>query len=99
MLLPKITAALTLSSPISTSLLSRQDTTSDLSFADNSTFETQILQYQNWYRQQHNVSLLTWNDNLATSSLNWAEQCIWAHSVRFPHILLNPHPNSFLTEC
>ena len=101
MLLPKLTSAFTFSSPISTSLLSRQETNSDPSFTDNTTFQTQILEYQNWFRQQHNVSFLAWNDNLATSSFNWAQQCIWAHSVRCPplHAFLNPGSNSLVMEC
>lgn len=36
----------------------------------------------NDYRASHDAQPLKWNDTLAEYSQQWAEACIWKHSVR-----------------
>ncbi|EPE30381.1 PR-1-like protein [Glarea lozoyensis ATCC 20868] len=49
------------------------------SFSD-SNFKSQMLATHNYFRKQHSASDLTWNDNLADQSKEWAKGCKFAHS-------------------
>jgi hypothetical protein len=42
-----------------------------------------MLSVTNRYRAEHNATALIWNNSLADSSLQWAKQCHWKHSVRW----------------
>mgnify|MGYP002718647540 FL=1 len=40
-----------------------------------------MLEVTNEYRANHDANPLEWNDTLADYSREWAEACIWKHSV------------------
>ena len=54
----------------------------DLSFADNTHFQQQIIDDRNFFRSQHGANPLTWSDQLARSSADWINKCQFVHSVR-----------------
>lgn len=53
-------------------------------------FRKQMLDAQNWYRDQHGAAPLTWNDNLAQNAKNWASKCSTdpRHQVRNGPVLV-----------
>ena len=51
------------------------------SFTSDSDFESAMLAAQNFYRLEHNVTALTWNDTSAKYAANWADNCEFKHSV------------------
>lgn len=44
-------------------------------------FEDTVLQVSNDYREAHEADALVWNETLTKYARNWAETCIWKHSV------------------
>lgn len=60
------------------------------SYLNPSEFKDAILSMSNAYRTQHSAASLIWNDTLTSYAKDWAQQCIWKHSVS-PH---NPTPIS-----
>jgi uncharacterized protein YkwD len=52
------------------------------SYTSLDTFKDDMLKVTNEYRANHDASPLKWNDTLADYSREWAEACIWKHSVR-----------------
>lgn len=55
---------------------------SPASYTSLDDFKKTVLQVSNDYRKVHDAKPLVWNDTLAKYALNWAEACIWKHSVR-----------------
>ena len=55
--------------------------TSSPSASYTSELKGTVLNVTNFYRQQHNASLLTWNDTLANYAQNWTNGCQWEDSV------------------
>jgi hypothetical protein len=51
------------------------------SYTSDSDFESAMLTAHNFYRGEHNVSNLSWNDTSATYASNWAKACVFQHSV------------------
>lgn len=51
-------------------------------YTSDSAFREAALEAHNFYRAQHNVSELVWNDTLADSARRWSEGCVFEHSVR-----------------
>ncbi|EMC91508.1 hypothetical protein BAUCODRAFT_39691 [Baudoinia panamericana UAMH 10762] len=47
---------------------------------------TEALSSTNYYRAQHQARPLSWNTTLASYAQNYAEACVWAHSVSFSSI-------------
>lgn len=58
-------------------------TSSSSSYTDPAQLQYDALSLTNTVRQQHNASALMWNKTLAIYALNWADRCLWKHSVRF----------------
>lgn len=44
-------------------------------------FKTTVLRVTNAYRQSHDARPLVWNESLGDYAGNWADRCIWQHSV------------------
>lgn len=57
---------------------------SPTSYTSLDDFENAVLQVTNDYRSAHDADALVWNETLAEYARNWAEVCIWQHSVRLP---------------
>lgn len=55
--------------------------TADISMTDGSQFTDQVLRYHNWFRDQHSAVALTWNTSMAETAGQWAENCVFKHSV------------------
>lgn len=51
-----------------------------LDYTSDSAFREAALDAHNFYRAQHNVSNLVWNDTLADSARRWSEGCVFEHS-------------------
>ncbi len=51
-------------------------------YTSDDKFKHATLDTHNLYRQQHNVTDLKWNDTLAEIATEWAERCVFEHSVR-----------------
>ncbi|KAH7419806.1 CAP domain-containing protein [Cadophora sp. MPI-SDFR-AT-0126] len=52
----------------------------DLSFADNTRFQTQVVDDHNFFQVQHGSNPLSWSDRLAKSSSDWIDKCRFEHS-------------------
>ncbi|PGH12681.1 hypothetical protein AJ80_06624 [Polytolypa hystricis UAMH7299] len=50
------------------------------SYTDNAEFQDDSLSVTNRYRSEHNARALSWNESLADSALDWADECLWKHS-------------------
>lgn len=44
-------------------------------------FQTAILNSTNYYRAQHQAKAMSWDDKLANYAQEYAQKCIWKHSV------------------
>lgn len=51
---------------------------------DGQAFQSAVLNSTNYYRAQHQASSLSWNSTLATFANDYAQKCIWQHSVCSP---------------
>ncbi|KAH7350986.1 extracellular SCP domain-containing protein Pry1, partial [Rhexocercosporidium sp. MPI-PUGE-AT-0058] len=51
----------------------------DPSFADNSQFETQVVDDHNGFRSRHSANPLKWSSQQAISSRDWVSKCQWGH--------------------
>lgn len=58
------------------------------SYTSETDFISAVLQASNDYRTVHDASPLSWNEKLAKYAKNWAEKCIWEHSVCILHFLI-----------
>src|SRR4051812_14540157 len=47
----------------------------------DSAFKAAMLRSHNFYRDQHGVPALTWNNTSASFASRWARNCVFAHSV------------------
>lgn len=54
---------------------------SPASYTSLSDFEDTVLQVTNEYRDVHTANALVWNETLVEYARDWAEACIWKHSV------------------
>lgn len=45
-------------------------------------FASAVLNSTNYYRAHHQAANLTWDATLASYAQNYAEKCLWQHSVR-----------------
>ncbi|KAM3077605.1 hypothetical protein ACMFMG_006939 [Clarireedia jacksonii] len=50
------------------------------SYTSDSEFESDMLKAHNFYRSEHNVSNLIWNDTSADYARNWSRGCVFEHS-------------------
>ncbi|KAI9640793.1 hypothetical protein NHQ30_010633 [Ciborinia camelliae] len=57
---------------------------SNSSYISDSQFEIDILSAHNFYREQHNVSDLIWNETSAKLALDWSRHCIFNQSLTGP---------------
>lgn len=57
---------------------------SPASYTSLDDFKKAVLQVSNNYRKAHDAEPLVWNETLTEYAHNWAETCIWKHSVRIP---------------
>lgn len=46
-------------------------------------FKETVLRVSNEYRRSHDANPLVWNETLVKYARDWAEACIWKHSVRY----------------
>lgn len=53
----------------------------DISMTDDCEFADHLLNYHNWYREQHSASALTWNASIAATAEQWTSLCTFRHSV------------------
>ena len=60
------------------------------SYTSDSAFTAAVVNSTNVYRTQHNASALAWNASLAAYAQNWANGCVFHHSVHFPALVLYP---------
>ena len=51
------------------------------SYTSDSDFKSSMLKAHNFYRGEHNASNLSWNDTSAEYASNWANACVFKHSV------------------
>jgi hypothetical protein len=51
------------------------------SYTSPSAFQNAMLTAHNFFRKEHNVSALTWNQTSATYAANYAKKCVFKHSV------------------
>ena len=65
---------------VSTITVSAPPIPTSTSYIKNSDFQDVVLSNHNFFRSEHNVSDLTWNDTLATFASNWAKKCEFEHS-------------------
>jgi len=49
-------------------------------------FGSAVLNSTNYFRAQHQASALTWNTTLAQYAQDYAQKCLWQHSVGFHFI-------------
>lgn len=59
------------------------------SYTSQNDFKSTVLQTSNDYRAVHDANPLSWNEKLANYAKNWAEKCIWEHSVCILHSLIH----------
>lgn len=52
------------------------------SYTDDTTFQDDMLVAHNFYRTEHGVKGLTWNDTSAKIGADYSEACNFVHSVR-----------------
>jgi uncharacterized protein YkwD len=57
---------------------------SPASYTSTSELKDTVLRVSNDYRKAHDAEPLVWNDTLVEYSHQWAQNCIWEHSVRSP---------------
>lgn len=55
-------------------------TTGAMSYTGDA-FQTAILNSTNYYRAQHQAKAMSWDDKLANYAQEYAQKCIWKHSV------------------
>lgn len=46
-----------------------------------SAIQDAVLNSTNYYRAQHQANAISWDDSLASYAQNYAQKCIWQHSV------------------
>lgn len=51
------------------------------SYTNDAAFKSAMLAAHNFYRREHNVSDLAWNDTSAAYASRWAGNCVFKHSV------------------
>jgi len=51
------------------------------SYTNDTIFHSQILLAHNFYRTEHGVKNLTWNDTSARTAQKYSAGCVWKHSV------------------
>lgn len=51
------------------------------SYTSLNDFKVTALRVSNEYRSAHNATPLVWNETLMEYAQNWADTCIWKHSV------------------
>lgn len=56
-------------------------TPSPPSYTSIEDFRNTVMSVSNAYRKDHGAGHLIWNKTLADYALNWANGCIWEHSV------------------
>lgn len=54
------------------------------SYTDADSFQKDMLTAHNFYRGEHGVKDLVWNETSADFASDWAEGCRFVHSVSFP---------------
>lgn len=54
---------------------------SPASYTSLDDFKKTVMQVSNEYRKAHSAKPLAWNETLTKYARNWAETCIWKHSV------------------
>jgi hypothetical protein len=50
-------------------------------YTNDAAFKSAMLAAHNFYRSEHNVSNLAWNDTSAAYASTWAGNCVFKHSV------------------
>ena len=65
-------------------------TPSPPSYTSIEDFKDTVMSVSNTYRKEHGAGHLIWNKTLADYALNWANGCIWEHSVSFETGLFLP---------
>ena len=60
------------------------------SHTSDSEFRSTILNSTNFYRAQHNATVLKWNETLASYAAAYVRRCKWKHSVTAPPPSSNP---------
>jgi uncharacterized protein YkwD len=66
----------------STIVLATPTAPSPASYTSFDDFKKTVLQVSNDYRRSHDANPLVWNETLVKYAQNWAEACLWKHSVR-----------------
>ena len=56
---------------------------SPASYTSLDDFKDTVLEVSNEYRASHDASPLVWNETLVEYSRQWADTCLWKHSVWF----------------
>ena len=56
--------------------------TNEPTYVDDGAFRDAVLNSTNFFRQEHNASALAWNDSLSDFGRDYADRCLWQHSVR-----------------
>ena len=81
--LPIISALLSvaLSTPVVTVTASSAPSPTSPSYTDAETFQQDMLTAHNFYRDEHGVEDLVWNETSAEFAADWAEGCRFEHSV------------------
>jgi len=64
----------------STITMSTPPAPTSTSYIKNTDFQEVMLSTHNFFRLEHNVSALTWNDTLATFASSYAKKCEFEHS-------------------
>lgn len=65
----------------STTVVASPTAPSPASYTSFDDFKETVLQVSNDYRRAHDAKPLVWNKTLTEYALNWAEACVWRHSV------------------
>lgn len=55
--------------------------TTSTSYTSDAEFKSEMLAAHNFFRAQHNATALIWSDGRAKTSTDYANQCIFKHSV------------------
>jgi hypothetical protein len=87
LLLPVFSFAQTIVVATQVVTVSPSAATSSSQYTSDSDFQSSILNSTNTFRSEHNATALTWNTSLATYASDYANNCVWQHSVRVndPH--------------